>query len=364
MPHRLIIHCGLHKTGTTMLQTFLTAVTPAVRAFNILVPETGRIARFGGGHHNIAWELNRDRRFERRLGTVAALAAEIAAFDGDAIISSEDFETCLSDPRRFAPLLRHPALANREIVLVVYLRDQFSYAEGMFTENIGHGTGDEAAQVALEIAELGEWRLREWRFLFDFSRLLTLPAAIAPARLVLRIHARPSDGGVIDDFMGMLYPAITFKPAADSPAALNRRWKFRHALVNYFGNRTSRPVTDREQFILRVLGAQVGDAPLVLSGNLRHRFAGRFQTGNLAICETAGLPFARLNLQQLMETPPDAFLMDRIYSFETTALIAELANLVPDGVDPAGDDPLLLPEQARSIIEQLLVFWRTAPAAG
>ena len=85
--------------------------------------------QLGHGHHNIAWQIMRDRRFMRTVGTIDDLASEVAHFDGDVILSSEDFELIIDCPDRFAPLRLHPALRDREFTFVVYVRNQVAYAE-------------------------------------------------------------------------------------------------------------------------------------------------------------------------------------------------------------------------------------------
>src|SRR4051794_28655990 len=54
---RILIHAGLHKTGTTALQEFLSSVTVKLREQNVLYPSAGRPAELPDAHHNIAWQL-------------------------------------------------------------------------------------------------------------------------------------------------------------------------------------------------------------------------------------------------------------------------------------------------------------------
>ncbi len=359
MTHRVIIHCGLHKTGTTALQHFLTAVTPGLRVMQVLVPQTGRLVKWGGGHHNIAWELNRDRRFDIKLGGIATLAEEIAAFEGDTILSSEDFETCLATPSRFAPLLRHPRLAGRQFIIVAYLRDQISYAEGLFTENIGHGFADECVPTLEEILSRGEWLMREWRFQFDYQRLLDAAAAIAPAQLVLRPYCPPSDGGVINDFMGLFFPQIRFQAAPDSPTTANERWAFYSALGMFHGNRVNREPDDRELYLVRQMADFVGTAPIVLPPWLRRAFVDRFAAGNQAVWEALGLAPARLDLAAIApRLPPEAVYLDRVYSFETSQVLANLVEGLPESANRNTADPALLSPQALMVLRALQASWR------
>jgi hypothetical protein len=73
---KLYVHCGLHKTATTALQTWLSTHADEFFAAGFLYPRAGRPVEIGG-HHNIAWQLTHDRRFDRRVGDLDALFNEI-----------------------------------------------------------------------------------------------------------------------------------------------------------------------------------------------------------------------------------------------------------------------------------------------
>src|SRR5438477_7032289 len=135
---RVLLHVGLHKTGTTALQQFLSATAQEFRAQGLLYPISGRPANSPEGHHNIAWQMGGDRRFRSSAGTLDDVASEISSFPGDAILSSEDFETILGVPDRFLPLLEHPLLKEHAFTIVLWVRDQASYLESLFFEMLGH----------------------------------------------------------------------------------------------------------------------------------------------------------------------------------------------------------------------------------
>lgn len=353
MPYRLIVHCGLHKTGTTALQHFLSQHDGQWRAAGVLVPRTGRLEQYGGGHHNIAWQLNRDRRFDPRLGTLGELIEEIAGFDGDAVISSEDFETCLTAPARLAPLLHHPRLAGRDSVLLIYLRNQISAAEALFTENVGHGFGEECAQVMQAIVAHGDWVAREWRFQFDYRRLWETAAMFAPATVLFRAHCPPAAGGIVADFMRCVFPGIPLVEPGAAPK-VHTRLNFRDALIAFHTNRTGCMPDRREDAVLRVLAQQAGDAEVLLPTVLRRLFQERFMPGNRAICQAAGLPLEALDLLTHGAPPgPHALLMDRVFSFETPVVIAGLAGLLPE------DDTQPWPDAAGLLFRAILEAWRS-----
>src|SRR5207248_9700162 len=95
---RVLLHVGLHKTGTTALQLFLSNSAEHLQAQGVVYPRSGRPPESTAGHHNIAWQLAGDRRFRSSAGTLDDVASEIASWPGDAILSSEDFESILGTP--------------------------------------------------------------------------------------------------------------------------------------------------------------------------------------------------------------------------------------------------------------------------
>ena len=109
----MLLHTGLHKTGTTALQSFLSTAAEELSTRGLLYPMAGRPPDFPDGHHNIAWQLGGDRRFRSSAGTLDDVASEISAFPGDAILSSEDFEGVLGTPRRLSLIVNHPLLSVR-----------------------------------------------------------------------------------------------------------------------------------------------------------------------------------------------------------------------------------------------------------
>jgi hypothetical protein len=65
---KIYIHCGFHKTGSTAVQIALSQNAERLRTEGYLYAHTGLVGdRMRQGHHNIAWELAGDRRFDRRM---------------------------------------------------------------------------------------------------------------------------------------------------------------------------------------------------------------------------------------------------------------------------------------------------------
>lgn len=363
MPRRLTIHCGLHKTGSKAIQAFLHAHAAPLRAEGVLVPRAGRLARFGHGHHNVVWELTRDRRFAPALGTVDELAAEIAAFDGDAVISSEDFETCLAAPGRFLPLLRHPALAGHEVVLLVYLRDQIGYAESLYLEKLRHGVGEACADVMSAVLTQGEWALREWRFQFDYARLPERLRAIGPLGLAVRRYVPLERGGMIADLLATLRPGLERLLAPEAAPPANPRLALAEALATFLFNRLG-PHAPRDLATIALMAAPVQGRTLLLPPSVRRGFAERFGPGNVALCQAVGWPPEALDLGRAAVLPTThAVLMDALLSFDSQVAFLRLRDMLPDRMDLTQPDLSLLSPQALDVVREIATSWITERGA-
>jgi len=165
----VLLHVGLHKTGTTALQRFLSSAAEELQAQGMLYPTLGRAADAPDAQHNIAWQLGGDRRFRSSRGALNDVAAEISSFPGDAIISSEDFESILGTPARFMPMLKHPLLKEHAFTLVFWVRDQASYLESLFFEMLRHRMAQEAVRFGESALAYGQIRHDDWTFHFDYA---------------------------------------------------------------------------------------------------------------------------------------------------------------------------------------------------
>ncbi len=175
---RCFIHIGTHKTGTTYLQRAITTHAERLAAAQILVPKTGRPYRPGEsaciGHHNIAWQLSALSRFDPAFGTLEDFATEIAASPlRDAIVSSEDFAIAYDKYDGLERLRDACVSAGYRPTIVVYLRDQASYARSLYAMWVI----DEGLVVSFErflayVAEIEMLSVGESRLPFRYDALL------------------------------------------------------------------------------------------------------------------------------------------------------------------------------------------------
>jgi len=106
---RLYVHCGLHKTGSTALQSALRASEGALRQAGFLYPYAGSLDQpgrinpeaYAHAHRNIGFEIDQHWLFRPRYGALSDLENEIKAFSGHVIISVEGLESVLAELENF-----------------------------------------------------------------------------------------------------------------------------------------------------------------------------------------------------------------------------------------------------------------------
>lgn len=267
----LLLHAGLHKTGTTALQEALAAQQQALLGQGVLFVRAGRPVS-AAGQHNLAWQLMRDRRYHSAWGTIDEAAREIAAHGGHAIISAEDFETFLDRPEIFAPLTRHPALAGHEIGLLVYLREPCAYLRSLYLELTQAGIAEEARLVIAQILAAGHFDLREWRFQFDYARLAAVLRRGFPGRVVLRDYQALIGGSSLSDFRHVT--GLRLDEFDDK--RLNIARAPGDALRDFYAARLALPLTEAQLAQIAALAAALGEQAPGLSAASLARLAARF----------------------------------------------------------------------------------------
>ena len=320
----LFIHCGLHKTGTTAVQEVLAHRTEALRAHGLLVPLAGRV--HGRAHHNIAWQLTRDGWFDPLYGTLDEIAEEIADFPGDAILSSECFETLLDRPDGFAPLLGHPLLRGHHGVLLLYVRNQADYLESLGAELLRHDEDMELEALLRRVLHHRWLWLHEWSFAFDHAASYRFAAAQTETVLV-NAHALPL-GSAVADLLARVAP--NYRPDPDDlRLRANPRQDLAAALALFYRNRVHRPLAPPETEVVAHIAQAIGAWPH-LSAPGRAAMARRFVPGNAWLCLCGRLPAKGL-LRFATPSAPGPTL-ERVFSFETQALIRALSR---DAAPPA-----------------------------
>ena len=129
------LHIGIHKTGTTSVQAFLAGQQRALAAHGVLYPLSARTD--STAHHNLAWEVLEDPRFDGSRGGWCELVGEIEGSPCDhALVSAEDL--CRLQPESIARVAER--IDRFEVRVIVYLRRQDYLLEGFYTNAIRGGT--------------------------------------------------------------------------------------------------------------------------------------------------------------------------------------------------------------------------------
>jgi hypothetical protein len=139
----VVLHVGMHKTGTTSLQTMIARNREHFTAQGLYYPDTGQVG-VGDGQHNLAWELNGDERFDPEAGTIADLAEELRHQRPAAVlISSEDLEYLHDKPDRMVLLRRVLEQVGYSARVVITLREPSEYLESLYYELVLQGRAGE-----------------------------------------------------------------------------------------------------------------------------------------------------------------------------------------------------------------------------
>lgn len=131
----LFIHIGMHKTGTTSIQWYLSRHRRKLKGYGYYVPRSGCVSRAFAGHHNVAWSLLEDGRADAQWGALDELLAELnRANPPRAVISAEDLEFLADRPRRLMAFEARIVAAGWAPTYVLFLRSPGSYSLSVFQE--------------------------------------------------------------------------------------------------------------------------------------------------------------------------------------------------------------------------------------
>ena len=218
------IHAGTHRTGTTYLQTFLTLNERALDREGLYVPASGRIGPLTG-HHNLAWQLNGDERFNRIHGTLAEPLAELRSRAALRVcLTSEDFEYLCKRPDALRRLAADLGELGYRCKLIVYLRPLVDYAESLYAELLKHGMAIGFDEF-WETFSRGEFVFRErWHFVSDYSAILDAFAAVFGSdHVIVRRYRQGQPTDLVADFVALMLPGwrLGDGPYQLPPPALN-----------------------------------------------------------------------------------------------------------------------------------------------
>jgi hypothetical protein len=209
-PNRIaFVHIGTHKTGTTSLQAMLGKNETLFRNAGVFIPKAGRIEQNSAAHHNVAWELGRDKRFDPRLGTFETLLQEAAAVDAPNIcLTSEDFELLHGDSAALQGLRDGLLSIGYTPAIVLYLRPQVEYLESLYAEIIKLWDIGFAEYMETVLSD-GAWRTS----LFEYDQLAGAFANVfGRNKLIVRAYRSSSpSAALLREFAGTIAPTLPLK---------------------------------------------------------------------------------------------------------------------------------------------------------
>ena len=177
----LILHIGTHKTGTTWLQKLFLENRKLLSKNGLLLPDAGRDPRLGHSN-NLGWELKRSWRFHPARGGWQALAEELRRCDpaSSALISAESLGR-IEEPEALRKIMDTARGSGRRVLVVVYLRDQPSYINSLYGQEVKRLlTGDSFERYVRDALVSNRFNhehlLRVWEHL-DEVALLPIPFA-------------------------------------------------------------------------------------------------------------------------------------------------------------------------------------------
>jgi hypothetical protein len=132
----LLLHVGLHKTGSTALQMYLADNRQVLRGLGLFWPVAGT-ATHAHNHVEIVADLLRGRDFAS-LPACVALRSELAVAElpSRVVLTSEDFSPNIMRPRFLESLALFCDWLGYRPHIVAYVRPQTDVFNAMFTQKI------------------------------------------------------------------------------------------------------------------------------------------------------------------------------------------------------------------------------------
>jgi hypothetical protein len=282
---RCFIHVGTHKTGTTSLQYALSTRSQKLEGFGFYYPRLGRPSVAPHAHHNFAWEISKDDRFQKASGSIDDLLAEVADVPHNVILSSEDFECSAHHPEQFTSFIERLKERQFEVIFIVYFRNQIEYAESLYLTMLLFGLDIPFAKYIAEILENGRFRWHHWIFAFDYDEFATRLRRIDGVELIVRSYDTLAKGALVSDFLAILGLRPNDMEIVED-IYLNERCSMSQAIELFYRNRVRRPLLSQEQAALTSLFPHAA-APVEMKS--KHELIERFAASNRRLINNYGI---------------------------------------------------------------------------
>jgi hypothetical protein len=303
---RCFVHVGLHKTGSTAIQRLLSRAGPQLTGRGLFYPSAGRFKEFTG-HHNIAWEVTHDRRYDRKLGSIAELLAEIVDVPQDVILSSEDFEGVVGHPDEMCGFVRDLRRVGFDGTAVMYVREQVDVLASLYLTLLTLGLGQPFGAVLDDVLESGRFAWKEWIFNFDYAYLARCLRSCA-----LTVCVRPYPAAarqVCGDFLSMFGLRTSDLGFATEPQE-NLTGLLAPHVRAYWRNRWGIEIDEAHNRELSNLDLNV--VSKAISPEIGRAIRERFADSNRELADEYGVVFAASQLPPSGPETPAVYL-DRVF---------------------------------------------------
>jgi hypothetical protein len=287
-----------------------------------LYPRAGRLESHPG-HHNIAWEISADRRYEARLGTIADLLREIRSGTHDVILSSEDMECALFVPDRFADFISCLQSAGYKIKFVLYVRNQADYLPRIYLTVVRFGLETAFNDVLIEVLDHAEFRFQEGVFSFDYVDLLSRLHAFPDVEVIVRSYDR-IPASMCSDFLSIFGLGLSDVGLGDEVIA-NVSLPVEYYLQYFVRNRFGRDLSAAEQEAIRLIAMRADR--LRMSPHATQKVKRRFYDSNRKLATKCGIPeFGIFRSTESTHAAPREFCIDEVFSAATEKHLRQLPN--------------------------------------
>lgn len=271
---RLILHCGLHKTGTSHLQTTFFMNRKALAERGIVYPTLRELGvRLHASDHN-AFAERLARASVEQGGLEEALAPLLAIKAETILISAETFGTLFLNPVLRVVLL--DAIAALDPHLVYYVRRQDDLKESVFAEVV---KGRHAGPIE-----------EETHYQYDLmERFSDLVEWMGRDRVLIRPYnpALWTDGSIVRDFQEHTRMARDLRMVEPPPG--NNRLHPRP--LTYLLSRVAERATKSKLVFLAELGPELFEDPdrALMTPEQRAAFRREFAESNCAFAALMGI---------------------------------------------------------------------------
>lgn len=187
------LHAGIHKTGTTALQRYLSDNFHALRARGLLAPRFGMTN--AGAHYDLVRALVGTDGGSLTRADAESVAPRFSAWQGDLIVSSESLQNLLA-LRQAGPVAAYFQDCGYRVVVVLHLREQAEWA------NAVHGQVVKSFRYAGSLRNyIAEMNANGY---FLYSNRIAGAEAVGCDVIVRRYDAATRRNGIVADFFSAI----------------------------------------------------------------------------------------------------------------------------------------------------------------